>query len=279
MSWQPVTGQSANPFTIVREDGQYTASRGEHVFSDGGEITLPAPEEDSLIVITSLNGNPVDIVGTVDGVENPTHALDQQKPVYLMSDGQTWFHASKQDVLRIISMVHIETQVANDDETIDFTEVFSDEYDRYILYVDNLQFSDRSRLMARLSSDGGDTWDSNTGDYAFASFTVDDDGGTGTVGSDSEDDDGVRLQTTNNTGSEDDEGGGFTVFISNPIDGSRSTALRVSSSASPSADGRFVTDMSGGLRLAQTSVDSIRLFGHSDNNITKGIFSVYGVKS
>ena len=279
MSWQPVTGESANPFTIVREDGQYTASRGEHVFSDGGEVTLPAPEEDSLIVITSLNGNPVDIVGTVDGAENPTHALDQQKPVYLMSDGETWFHASKRDVLRIIGMIHIETQVADNDETIDFTEVFTESHDRYMVYIEDARAETASQAhTVRLSSDGGQTWDSGSSDYARCGFAVDDSGSTFAVGDSSID----KMRWTGihpGNIAEDYEGAWTQIYISNPTDESRATTIR--HSAASRRDERsspFGVEMHGGIRLEQSSIDSIQILSEGGNFIS-GIFSVYGVDS
>lgn len=66
--------------------------------------------------------------------------------------------------------------------------------------------------------------------------------------------------------------------VSDPTDSNRTTLLRASGSFYHDAKGddAFVSVYSGGIRLAQSAIDSIQFF-MSDGGIASGTFSVYGI--
>ena len=172
-------------------------------------------------------------------------------------------------------LTHIETQEANDDETIDFTEVFSDEYDRYVVYVDNVVSATNEDMFIRFSSDGGSTWDSGSSDYAASRFGVEEDGSTNIEGESGND---VIEITNRNLGDDvgENDTGGFKMTISNPANSSRATVLRSSRVSYNHEYGGHIANLGGGIRLTQSAIDSIQFF-MEDNNTHSGIFSVYGV--
>ena len=176
-------------------------------------------------------------------------------------------------------LTHIETQEANDDETIDFTEVFTDDYDRYVAFIDNfLPRDDRDNPFIRLSSDGGSTWDSGTSDYGHSHFRVREDGSTASFGDGADD----RLQITNQavqTDPNENDTGGYSITISDPTNSSRSTVVRASSAEHRHDATAFASQIGGGIRLSQSSVDSIQflVLDSEGGAISSGIFSVYGV--
>ena len=180
--------------------------------------------------------------------------------------------------LGVGSFTHIETQEANDDSSIDFTETFTEEYDRYVVYLDNviLESADSEWIAVRMSSDGGSTWDSGGSDYAWAKARVRSDGSADSGGSGG--DDSIRLNW-HNPGNEPQNNDtlGMSILVSDPIDGNRATVLRESSSLRrDQSNPEYATEFGGGIRLEAKTVDSIQ-FGTSSGNISSGIFSVYGV--
>lgn len=176
-------------------------------------------------------------------------------------------------------LTHIETQVASGDSTIDFTNVFSSDYDRYVIFVDNfVPQDDSNRIDARLSSDGGSTWDSGSSDYAYSAFQVTEGGTTFVSGSDSNSEIlGFLFPTVGNDPSSNDTSGSSSV-ISDPADPNRATVVRNNSVIYRTAQTESQrASISGGIRLSQSSIDSIRMYPHNSGNISSGIFSVYGV--
>lgn len=173
---------------------------------------------------------------------------------------------------------HIESQTASDDSSIDFTNVFAsdDAFDRYVVFGDNIiPATDGERLFMRVSSDGGSNWDSGSSDYARALFQFHRGGSTGANGSagDSE----IRLVNRAGGSASNNDTANFVTFLSEPTDGNRASiersmhVNRVNSQSNPHR-----AEMAGGIRLTQSSVDSIRLI-MSSGNISSGLFSVYGV--
>ena len=176
-------------------------------------------------------------------------------------------------------LVHIETQVASGDSTIDFTNVFTSDYDRYVLFADNV-VSDSgdgpSLLSGQFSSDGGSTWDSGSSDYAYAGFRVNENGTTSTRSSAGLDKIRPLMAHFNDSPSANDTAGG-SIVISGPADSNRATAVR-SNGVGYRSDNtyEFVSGIYGGIRLTQSAIDSIRLLNGTGGNLN-GIFSVYGV--
>lgn len=175
-----------------------------------------------------------------------------------------------------MGLEHVETIVANDDEFIDFTEVFDGSADRYRIFVDNFRPSDPSNFIYRFSSDGGSTWDSGSSDYALAAHGVLEDGSTQTASSSSS----SFVQITRG-GADSGHGLSTSMFhltVHDPSDSNRATVTRHSGAVyrQPSNES-LRTEMSGGQRLTQSAVDSIRFYTSTGNNISSGIFSVFKV--
>ena len=174
---------------------------------------------------------------------------------------------------------HIQTIEADNQSTVDFTEVFdqNDGFDRYQIYADNVVPDENTtRLSARMSSDGASTWDNSSSDYAWSSFVVEQDGGTATAASDS-DDKIERLSWSSGNDPDNNDGLSSTVFVSQPTNVNRATVVRASGVGHRnSASDPFHTFYAGGIRLTQSAIDSIQFFMDS-GDIASGTFSVYGI--
>jgi hypothetical protein len=175
---------------------------------------------------------------------------------------------------------HIQTIDANDQSSVDFTNIFAsdDGYARYQIYGDNIiPSSDGVELQVRMSSDGGSSWDSGSSDYAWSLFYNSQRNNSAGVGSsgDSKIDRFVLSNMRSDVSSSDTAM--FKALISNPTNSSRSTVIRNNSSIRRAGtNDDFLMGYSGGIRLAQSAVDSIQFFVNS-GNISSGTFSVYGV--
>lgn len=171
---------------------------------------------------------------------------------------------------------HIHTIEANSQSTVDFDNVFgsSDGYDRYEIKVDGVLPSQDADLQMRVSSDGGSTFDSGSSDYAYSEFLVDQTGGTVSGGNGSFS--SIPLSFVTSTNSSIDTAS-MTSIISNPTNSNRATVVRTDGVKHTSTSSKpLVRDYRGGIRLAQTAVDSIR-FLMSSGNISEGQLSVYGI--
>ena len=174
-----------------------------------------------------------------------------------------------------MGLEHVETIVANNQSTVDFTEVFDKSADRYRVFVDNILSSDSgtTELECRLSSDGGSTWDSGSSDYAWSRQYVDDSGST--VSSGSSGDDYIQIAFLSNDALQNDTALN-SITVHDPINSNRATILRNKGSAYRSNVPHFHATLTGGQRLTQSAVDSIQ-FSASSGHIDSGIFSVYKV--
>ena len=176
-----------------------------------------------------------------------------------------------------MGLEHVETIVANNQPTVDFTNVFDDSANRYRIFVDNfIPSDDPTRLHTRMSSDGGSTWDSGSSDYAYSVHGTEEDGTTFSFGSGSSDKIESIIQNASNDPTANDTSLS-TIIIHDPFSSNRSTVIRTKQSKYRNGSSApFNSLFSGGQRLAQSSVDSIRMFVES-GDISSGIFSVYKI--
>ena len=174
---------------------------------------------------------------------------------------------------------HIQTIEADNQSTVDFTEVFdqNDGFDRYQIYCDNIiPVSRGESLQSRVSSDGGGVWDSGSSDYAWSMFYSADTGDTSTSGSSEDSKMGEILHALGSEPSNNDTSQSK-ITVSNPTNQNRATVLRTSFSRYDNESGRsYLSGYSGGIRLTQSAIDSIQFFMETDD-IASGTFSVYGI--
>ena len=174
---------------------------------------------------------------------------------------------------------HIETIEANSQSSVDFTSVFDpdDGFDRYEIYADNVVASiDAENLYARLSTNGGSTWDSGTSDYAYSTYNVTSGGNTASNGSSGASEIQWIIRNVGANPASNDTAQ-FQMLVSEPTNAGRATVLRdnYSQNVDSFAD-TFSSGYTGGIRLTQSAIDSIQFF-MSSGDIESGTFSVYGI--
>lgn len=179
------------------------------------------------------------------------------------------------------SMSHIETIDASSQSTVDFTSVFgsSDGFDRYIVYADNvIPENNEVGPQLQVSSDGGSNWDSGSSDYARSGFSVQEDGATNSSGAST--DSKIQLDRSNasfGNAPTNNDINVFRLFISEPTNSNRATVIHSNvSSYADSLTNSYRSHYTGGIRLTQSAVDSIRIQMNS-GNISSGSFSLYGI--
>lgn len=265
--------------STTRQDGSYKANNEEHVVSDQGTIELPNATSDGLVVISRYNQySPTVTTASGETIDGDAQAkLRTDGIAVFVSNGSDWYATDAPDV-RFDDKVWLDTKVANNDSTIDFIEVFDkeDQYHRYVIFADNITTDVRNNVSLRVSSDGGSTFNSGSGDYAHASFEVLEDGSTNTYGSGSSTEVNRLFRTEDGTDNPIDGISGQ-IQLSNPNSNKSTVVSALSVSYGEGFTLPFGTDIAGGIRLNNGIHDSVRLFLASGGLFTDGIFSVYGV--
>lgn len=176
-----------------------------------------------------------------------------------------------------MGLEHVETIVANNQSTVDFTNVFDDSANRYRIFMDNvISDTDQVALQAKFSSDGGSTWDSGTSDYAWSEGSVGQGGSSNANGS-SGDSQITRIGNFCGNSPSSNDTNHFSTTVHDPADVDRATVCRSKGTRHVDSLGSFfLSYFAGGQRLTQSAVDSIQFFT-SSGNISSGIFSVYKV--
>lgn len=83
-----------NPYSVVAPTGTYTATHGEFVISDGSDITLPAAEPDSVVVVRASPGTETTVLppGTTTlQLQEKGVALGAGECGVFISDGLDWY--------------------------------------------------------------------------------------------------------------------------------------------------------------------------------------------
>ena len=94
MPWTPV-GFDPNALDLVRSDTDYTADYGEHVVSDGGDITLPEPSQDEVVMVSNFDSSSTTIDSVSGNVEfEETRSISGTEPVIFVSGGNNWWNVS-----------------------------------------------------------------------------------------------------------------------------------------------------------------------------------------
>jgi len=99
-NWVQLSGGSTNPWNIIRDDGTYTASYGDHVISDGGTVTLPSPQQGAAVAVSEIGNSFVTVDGGSAQVEQRstlnTNNGNEDEVVFI-SDGSNWYIANDLD--------------------------------------------------------------------------------------------------------------------------------------------------------------------------------------
>lgn len=99
-NWVQLSGGSTNPWNIIRDDGTYTASYGDHVISDGGTVTLPSPQQGAAVAVSEIGNSSVTVDGGSAQVEQQSTlntGNTNEDEVVFVSDGSNWYVASDLD--------------------------------------------------------------------------------------------------------------------------------------------------------------------------------------
>jgi len=94
MPWTPV-GFDPNSLELVRNDGSYSADYSQHIVSDGGNITLPEPSKDEVVMVSNFDSTSTTIDSVSGNIEFETsRTIDGTEPVIFVSDGNNWWNVS-----------------------------------------------------------------------------------------------------------------------------------------------------------------------------------------
>ena len=175
-----------------------------------------------------------------------------------------------------MALEHIETKTVSSQSQIDFTNVFDGSADRYILYVDSVKTDSADAfLSARFSSDGGSTFDSGSSDYSSSTHFSLDDGSSISRGYNSDKIDQLIPDSFGSTSLDTCHG---KVIFHHPEDVNRGTVVSgAGATYRGSLTDAFRTGFSGGERLAQSAIDSFRLFDSFNGASFNGTLSLYAV--
>src|SRR6056297_1556761 len=91
---EQISRGEANPFTVVNATSSpYSASDGEVIIADVGEVQLPTPVSDGVVIVKGT-GSSVNITttsGLLNGSNSGFIPSSEYRPVALVSDGSNWF--------------------------------------------------------------------------------------------------------------------------------------------------------------------------------------------
>lgn len=160
---------------------------------------------------------------------------------------------------------------ANDDAAIEFTNVFNNDYDVYIVQIFGFQpASDNVALIMEFSKDGGTNW-ITTNDYYWVYIRWRTDGDGTTV--DKEAHSNIKIGDDIDNGSTRNLG--FTITLFDPV-ASLNTPI-IYDGILCDINGHFWRVIGSGALNSSDSIDSMR-FKTSSGNINRGEFYVYGVR-
>lgn len=212
------------------------------------------PQADGKIVLDGLNW-PI-----ADGTANQVIETDGAGQLSFVTSAST------------AGLVKISTQSASSSATIDFTGLTAT-YSAYkVILTGYAPATDNTQLWIRTSTDGGSTYDSGSGDYAWGynSHELD----VTPVSSITGDPTDPKIVIAAAIGNATNEGGAAEITIFEP---SATTHTRIlAESLMEHADGKYFRTDAGGVRASAADVDAIR-FLSSSGNIATGVFTLYGI--
>lgn len=232
----------------------------------GDGFVIAVKKTDSSTNAVTIDGNGAE---TIDGAT--TLVLDRQyDSIVLRCDGSNWHVVSG----RAAGLVLVATASASASATVDFSSGIDATYDEYLITFSNVvPATDAQVFHARTSTDGGSTFDSSAGNYAWAVSGISEAGGN--ADSNSTSDTEIQLSGVSSIGGAAGESLSGELWLHAPS-AARQTILGWSLHYITSA-GELVTVQGAGRRSAAEDVDAIRfLFG--SGNIASGEFALYGVR-
>ena len=170
---------------------------------------------------------------------------------------------------------YISSVTASDDATVVFTSGIDSTYPVYMIQmVDIHPASDDVQLMLRTSTDGGSSYDSGAGNYAYI---INAEGPTGksSVVSASATFIALSAATSRGIGTAAGESYSGQILLYNPS-GTVSNKLVQIDSTYVAATGNTCNNYGSGSRIATADVDAIQ-FLMSSGNISTGVFRLYGL--
>lgn len=174
----------------------------------------------------------------------------------------------------------LETIVASNDATVEFTTGIDDTYDRYeIEMISVIPATDSVNLHLKTSSDGGSTFDSGASDYAYVvRYTYEFSGGDVNTATSSSSSLINYLSGNANVGNASGESLHVRLNINDPSNSSTKTIMEYVATKVGAA-GTHLYDHNVGtiVRKEDAIVDAIQFY-FSSGNISSGTFKLYGIK-
>ncbi len=167
---------------------------------------------------------------------------------------------------RTQSRIHLDNFSVNSGEIV-ITGI-DNTFSTYIIELTKVQPDSGSAasIKCQTSSDGGSTFDSASGDYHFTEHILESSGNTKTNGNT----DASAVQIAQRT--DESDIANFTLTLHEPANSNRKTTIRSEGDIFNSSDGVLKSQRTGGVRAANESVDSLRVFSLGD-----GFATLYGV--
>lgn len=159
--------------------------------------------------------------------------------------------------------IRLATATASNSATIDFTGLTSAYAAYLVVWAHVAPATDGAALCLRTSTDGGSTYDSGAGNYAYYNLN-DADSASATE---------IRIQPSG-TGNAANEHTSGVMYINNPSAAQYCTIIW--EDANRDSAGTFTSNQGAGQRLAAADVDAIR-FLFSSGNIASGRIDLYGL--
>jgi hypothetical protein len=174
------------------------------------------------------------------------------------------------------ALVLLEQHTASSSASLDFTTAIGSGYDEYLIELLNLvPATNATHLHLNVSTDGGASYDSGAGKYAWAQWAWVSNG-TGFIGSNS--DTKMVLSHNNGTGisgTASNGGASGHLRLFSPLSGSHYTTLRASVGFFGSAGVDYAAETRGRY-ISTTAVNALR-FTMSSGNIASGTIRMYGI--
>ena len=168
------------------------------------------------------------------------------------------------------ALILLEQHTASGSASLNFTTAITSSYDDYVIeFVNVLPATNNNNLLARVSTNGGSTWDSSN-TYQWTWFYTYHNGSTGTGGN--------SLDTSMNFGGNQQNnlfGFNGTVKLYDPLNASLYKQIMLDTGYDNTSGG-IIRMFGTAAYLSATAVNAIQFF-YSSGNIASGTIRIYGV--